>query len=165
MKDTGILLNKKNIELHRRYFTEMTKLLGISVIYRAPRENSKTWNSYGELNTYYYEPQIVGCIFDEHPTVWTMKKLGWNAESLESVSLIHVPFDLPKLQVGALFIVPDPLNPSSGRLFRVTRMSTSLVYPASITCELAPEWESNFKSSHFNHTHDDFNLLNEEEEQ
>lgn len=57
----------------------MTKLLGINVIYRAPREG-KSYSGYGELESFYYEPILVGCIFNEHPNQWTMKKLGWDSE-------------------------------------------------------------------------------------
>lgn len=162
--NTGILLNKKNIELHRKYFKEMTKLLGIQVLYRAPREG-KTWDKYGELDTFYYEPILVGCIFDEHPTIWTMKKMGWNAEQNENMSIIHVPYDLKKLQVGSLFIIPSGIDGSVGRVFRVVRMSTTMVYPASISCELAPEYYNTFEKGQLDHENNDFNLLKSEDEE
>ena len=73
-KDTGILINK-NILIYRQYFKEMVKLVGINVVYRAPRKD-KAYDTYGELDSNYYEPIVVGCIFDEHPTQKTMKKLG-----------------------------------------------------------------------------------------
>lgn len=157
----GILLNK-DIKLHRQYFKEMTKLLGIQVIYRAPREN-KHYNGYGELETFYYEPQLVGCIFEEHPTQQTLKKLGWVSELQETSSVIHVPYDLQNLQQGALFIIPSGLDKAKGRVFRVGKMSNSMIYPASIACEIMPEYESTFDRASFNHQRDDFNLLNEEE--
>ena len=47
-KDVGVLLNGNNIKLHRNYFKQMVKLIGINVIYRQPMEN-KTWDGYGEL--------------------------------------------------------------------------------------------------------------------
>lgn len=65
--DTGLLLNKQNIELHRFYFKQCVKLLGINVQYRAPRENTKQYDLYGELDAHFYEPITVSCIFDEHP--------------------------------------------------------------------------------------------------
>ena len=34
--DYGILVNQKNIKLARKYFVEMTKLLGIQVQYQYP---------------------------------------------------------------------------------------------------------------------------------
>ena len=81
-KDTGLLLDKQNIELQRFYFEELVRLKGINLIYRAPREN-KSYNGYGELDTFFYDPIVVGCIFEEHPNQWTMKKLGWNSELQE----------------------------------------------------------------------------------
>lgn len=162
-KDTGLLLNPNNIKLHRQYFSEMVRLIGINVIYRAPRED-KHYDGYGELDSFYYAPEMVGCIFEEHPTQWTLKKLGWASELQQEVSLISVPYNLEKLQVGALFIVPSGLDNAQGRLFRVLRMNTIGVYPASITCELGPVFENSFEPSQLNHFNDNFNLLPEEEE-
>ena len=163
-KDTGILLNESNIKLHRKYFSEMVKLLGIQVIYRAPREG-KTYNGYGELDTYYYEPIKVGCIFNEHPNQWTMKKLGWNSELSEEVALISVPYDLEKLQAGSIFIIPSALDKAQGRVFKVLRMSTIGVYPSSITCEIGPVWESDGAKEGLDYTTSNFNLLVEDEEE
>ena len=145
-KDTGLLLNKNNLELQRKYFKEMTKLIGINVIYKAPRD-SKDYDLHGELDSKYYEPIKVGCIFDEHPTVWTMKKMGWNSELSDSLSVIHVPYDLEKLQVGALFIIPSGIDNGVGRLFKVIRMSTTMIYPASIACEIGPMYEDEIDNS------------------
>lgn len=160
--DTGILLNPKNIKLHRKYFSEMVKLLGIQTVYRAPRED-KHYDGHGELDSFYYEPLAVGCIFDEHPTEKTMRKLGWNSELSEGSSLIHVPYDLFGLQKGALFIVPSALDHAKGRMFRVNEMSTIAVYPASVACQIAPMWESSFEPSQLEHEDNDFNLLRGED--
>lgn len=161
-RDTGLLLNEKNIKLHRTYFKEMVKLLGINVIHRAPRED-KTWDRYGELDSFYYEPVMVGVIFDEHPEPKTMKLLGWNAEQEENMSIVHVPYDLEKIQAGSLFVIPGGVDGSEGRLFRVIRMSTTFVYPASIACEIAPEYKSTFAKAQLNFENSDFNLLHSEE--
>ena len=80
-QDTGFLLNPNNIKLQREYFEQMCRTIGIFVIHRAPRPD-KTYNGYGELDSFYYEPTRTGCIFDEHPTIWTMRKMGWNAGPL-----------------------------------------------------------------------------------
>lgn len=74
----GMLLNS-DITLHRQYFKEMTRLLGIRVIYRAPRED-KHYTTYNEIESNYYEPILTGCIFEEHPTQQSLKKMGWAAE-------------------------------------------------------------------------------------
>lgn len=159
----GLLLNN-DIKLHRGYFDEMIRLLGIQVIYRAPLPD-KHYTTYAEIESNYAEPILVGCIFDEHPTQQTLKKMGWVAELQQNSSFIHVPYDLPDLQQGALFIVPSGIDNAKGRLFRVVSMSTSMVYPASITCEIVPEYENTYVPE----TNDDFvhstdNLLNEEQE-
>lgn len=160
---TGMLLNANNIKLHRQYFREMLRLIGIHVLYRAPKPD-KHWTTYAELETNYEPPILVGCIFDQHPDQQTMKKLGWVAELSSSSSLISVDYDLPGLQVGALFIIPSGIDNSSGRLFRVAKMTTSMVYPSCVTCEIIPEWEDVAEQEvMFDFTSSNLNLLNEEQ--
>lgn len=159
----GLLLNN-DIKLHRGYFDEMIRLLGIQVIYRAPLPD-KHYTTYAEIESNYAEPILVGCIFDEHPTQQTLKKMGWVAELQQNSSFIHVPYDLPHLQQGALFIVPSGIDNAKGRLFRVVSMSTSMVYPASITCEIVPEYENTYvPETNDDYVHSTDNLLNEEQE-
>lgn len=138
-KDYGILLTPE-IKLHRQYFKEMTKLLGINCIYKAPMPD-KTFDKHGDLDTDYYPGQVVGVIFQDHPDQKTLKKMGWVAELQENSSIIHVPYDLPGIQVGALFIIPSGIDGAQGRVFRVISMQNIMVYPASIACEVAPEYE------------------------
>lgn len=156
----GILLNT-DIKLHRQWFIEMCNLIGIKVIFRAPLPN-KTYNGYGELNSFFNLPKLVGCIFEEHPSQQTMKKLGWVSELQESSSIIHVPYDLEGLQQGALFIIPSGIDNAVGRLFRVVKLTNSIIYPASIVCEIVPEFESEFEQSNLTYKHSNFNLLNED---
>lgn len=144
-RDTGLLLNKEDILLHREYFKEMVDLLGIIVLFRSPKIKDRSL--YGEIDDVYNPPIPVGCIFDDHPTIWTMKKLGWNSELSEEMAIIHVPYDLKGLEQGALFIIPSGIDNSKGRVFRVHRMSTKMVYPASIACEIGPVFENEFERS------------------
>lgn len=146
-KDTGLLINKQDILLHRTWFKQMVKLIGKNLLYRAPRENAKQYDTWGELDAKYYEPVVVGCIFQEHPTQKTARKLGWNAELSESSILIVVPYDLEKLQVGALFIVPPGTDKGPARVFKVIRMQVTAVYPSEITCELGPVLSNEFEPS------------------
>lgn len=134
----GLLINK-DIKLHRFYFKEMVKLLGINCQYRAPMSN-KHFNTIGDLESDYYPAETVGCIFQEHPDQKTLKKMGWVAELQESSSIIHVPYDLKGLEVGALFSIPSGLDNATPRVFRVISMQNIMVYPASIACEIAPEY-------------------------
>ena len=151
-----------DIKLHRQYFNEMVKLLGIQVQYRAPRKD-KHWTMYSEIESNYEAPVMVGCIFDDHPTQQTLKKMGWIAELQQNAYIIHVAYDLPNIPQGALFIIPSGLDGADGRLFRVTRLTNSIVYPASISCEIVPEYYNEFNDNAYEHSHDSLNLLVEEE--
>lgn len=159
----GLLLDAQNMKLHRQYFEEMCNLIGIKVLYYIPRED-KHWTTYSEIKSNFYDPILVGCIFEDHPNQYTMKKLGWDAELQENASLISVPYDLEKLQVGSIFIVPSGIDNSKGRVFRVVSMRNLMVYPSSITCELVPEYENTFSSDQHDFKHSGFNLLNDESE-
>ena len=105
-------------------------------------QKNKTFDQRGDLQTAYEKGMLVGCIFQDHPDQKTLKKMGWVAELQENSSIIHVPYDLPGLEVGAQFIVPSGIDHAQGRVFRVISMQTIMVYPASIACEIAPEYYS-----------------------
>ena len=143
----GILLTP-DIRQHRQYFREMCKLIGIRVIYRSPKPGRK-YTTYAEIDANYNPPLLVGCIFDEHPSQQTLRKMGWMSELDENSSFIHVDYDLPNLQQGSMFIVPSGLDDGNGRLFRVVKMATSMVYPASITCEIVPEYTNAFDEANY----------------
>ena len=152
-----------DIKLHRQYFREMVKLIGIHVLYRSPSPN-KSWTTYAEVDSNYNPPILIGCIFDEHPTQQTLKKMGWMSELSESSSIIHVDYDLPNIQQDALFIIPSGLDNAKGRLFRVVKLTNSIVYPASISCEIVPEYEDTFEpETIYDYSHSSLNILNDEE--
>ena len=159
----GLLLKQKDILLQRKYFDEMCQMIGVRVIHRAPR-SGKSYTIYAEIDTNFYEPELVGCIFDEHPNQRTMKKLGWNAELNDNASIISVPYDLNGLQQGSLFIIPSAFDNTKGRLFRVTEITSIMIYPCSLTCKLVPEFENTFTENSYNHRVDSFNLLNREDD-
>ena len=158
----GLLLTG-DIKIHRQYFKEMCKLLGINVIYKSLKPGKK-WTNYGEVDANYNKPILLGCIFDEHPNQQTLKKIGWVSELQENASIIHIPYDTPKIEVGCLFIIPSGLDDGKGRLFRCTKITNIMVYPASIACELVPEYENTYEESLNDFTNSSFNLLNEEED-
>lgn len=159
----GLLLNERDIKLQRKYFDEMCTMVGIKVIHRAPRAG-KSYTTYSEIDSNYFEPELTGCIFEEHPNQRTMKKLGWNSELSESASIISVPYDLKGLQQGSLFIVPSAFDKAQGRLFRVTEITGIMIYPCSLTCKLVPELENTFTPNTYLHKTNSFNLLNREED-
>lgn len=158
----GTLLSP-DMKIFRQYFDEFVQLMGIYVIYRSPKKD-KHYTTYDQIASNYNQPILVGCIFEEHPNQQTLRKIGWAAELQENSSLIHVPYDLPGIQQGALFIVPSGLDDGKGRLFRVVKLTNSIVYPASITCEIVPEYHDSMSEDSTIHEHDSINLLNEDEE-
>jgi hypothetical protein len=74
----GILYNKAAL-LHRKYFNEMVKLIGIKVGYLPPQKD-KTYTNYTEIISNYQNGEMVGCIFNEYPDQKTLKKIGWVSE-------------------------------------------------------------------------------------
>ena len=150
-------------KLHRMYFSELVRLLGIQVFYRAPLPN-KHYTGYTEIESNYYEPIQLGCIFHDHPDQQTLKKIGWVSELQENSSLIDVPYDTPNLQYGALFFLPSGIDGGKSRLFRVVNMKNSMVYPTAITCELVPEYENTYVQESYDYKNSDFNLLVGEED-
>ena len=157
----GVLLNA-DIKLQRNYFKEMCKLIGINCIYRAVKPGKK-YTTYAELDTNFEKPILMGCIFDEHPTQQTLKKMGWVSELQEGSSIIHVPYDTPNIQQGCLFTLPSGIDNAKGRLFRLIKLSNIMVYPASIACEIVPEYENTYEESLNDFSDNSFNLLNEED--
>lgn len=139
-QDYGLLVSP-NIKLHRMWFKQMLALHGIYCKYRAPLKN-KSYDINADLQTGYKPEIIVGCLFEEHPNQKSLQKAGWVAELQEGSSIIHVPYDLPDLQAGALFEVPSGLDNGKSRLFRVLNLSNIMIYPASIACEIALEYSS-----------------------
>ena len=160
----GLLVNS-NTTLHRRYFNEMARLLGIKVIYRAPTPG-KHYTTYAEIESNYQEPKLEYCIFEDHPSQQTLKKLGWVSELQEGSSIIHVRYDLEDLQQGALFVIPSGLDKTKGRLFRVIKISNIMIFPSSLSCEIAPEYEDTLvKTTIEDYSNSSFNLLNQEKDE
>ena len=83
----------------------------------------------------------------------------------ENASIIHVPYDLNGLQQGAIFLIPSGIDNAQGRVFRVSKLTNGIIYPASITCEIVPEYEDTFSITQYNYKRSSFNLLKGEDEE
>lgn len=129
-------LIKSDALMFRKYFDEMLRKYGIDGMYFQVDESTVSYNEIGEMSSEYLEPVPCQMIFDQVPTVSTLKKLGWVTELDKSQPIIHVSYDLPGLQKGACFNIEDPLRPSKGRLFRVTKLSMGIIYPMCVTCQI-----------------------------
>lgn len=158
----GFLIREKDIKLHRMWFKQMAKLIGVKVGYRGVLRD-KHYTTYAEIVSNYDKIKIVDCIFEEHPQQQTLKKLGWASELQEDSSIIHVPYDLENLEQGAIFLLPSGIDNSRGRVFRVKRLSTIMIYPASIACEIVPEYEDTYSDNLNTFEHSSFNLLVQED--
>lgn len=157
---SGLLINKDTL-LQRKYFLEMARLRGFSSLYQHPLKD-KDYSTQGELQSHYSDPQEVWCVLNENIDQRTRRKLGWNAEQLDSLILISVPYDLPELQIGCLFTIPSAIDDAEDRLFRVIEMSTVQLYPASVTCRVAPEYKTEVEKSELkDFKMSTFNLLRE----
>lgn len=161
-KDTGILISQKNVNLQRFYFKQAVRLIGIQVKYYAPRKGKK-YNGYGELSTFFVEPINVGVVFEDHPSIWTMRKLGWDSELQEGESLVHVPYDTPLLQSGGMLEIPSGLDNTEPRRFRILKMRTDIVYPSEVVCHVAPLFTSTFDATAQNFSSSNFNLLRDQD--
>lgn len=134
----GVLLNEQAIKYQRRQFNEMVRLLGINVTYFSIK--NKHFSNYSELISDPKNGITVGCIFTDHIDQKTQRKLGWNAELVENALVLNMPYDTPDIEVGCLVMIPSGLDNAPPRLFRISRMSNIMIYPASITCECVPEF-------------------------
>ncbi len=72
---------------------------------------------------------------------------------------------MPHLQVGALFTIPSGIENSPGRIFRVISMQNIMIYPASIACEIALEYDDTVeKASIKDFSDSNFTVLRDNEE-
>ena len=159
----GLLINKNDILLHRSYFNELVSLIGVKVKHYAPRPD-KHYTTYSEIESNYFPAEEVGCIFSDHIDQRTMKKLGWNAELMKDAAVISVPYDLAGVQQGSLFTLPSAFDNTPDRLFRVVEISSIMIYPASLTCRIVPEYTTTYSDNLKLHKHDSFNLLRNEDD-
>lgn len=128
-------LIQSDAKIFKKYANECLDALGIpSLFYQI--KPGKEYSAQGELGGCYYDPIRTKVIFDQAPNVRTLKKLGWVTETDTQQPLVHCKFDLPGIENGCLFSIKDPLAKSSGRLFRITKMTTSVLYPAMLTCQI-----------------------------
>lgn len=153
----GILITP-DIKYKRQAFKEAVRLIGIQVIHRAPSKD-KDYTLQGELFANYLPPVVVGCVFEEHPTQRTTKKMGWVSELSDESSLIAIPYDTENVQVGSLFIIPSAYDDTQGRVFKVVNMSATMVYPDHITCELVPYYETTTEKEQIDNPNNNTNLL------
>ena len=74
----GLLVGNDAL-LFRGYFAEMAKLIGIQVEYMYPVDMN--FSTYGDENPLgFSEPELIDIVFDENPSIRTLKRYGWFTE-------------------------------------------------------------------------------------
>lgn len=138
------LLTQPDATLYRGFFKEMSKLRGIHVQYRYPIKISSTIHA--EMNTKLSDPIEMDIIFQENPSVRTLKSIGWVSEIGDDKPYVaQLPFDTPELQVESVITIPPfyEIN-SRSRDFKITSITTLLEFPDCLTCTLAPIFDTKF---------------------
>ena len=134
------LLNRSDSTMYRGYFTEMCKLIGISVGYQYVTKQELTIHS--EDNCELSMPIRLNIIFDENPSVKTLNKLGWITEIGEERPIIAtLPYNTPKLTVNARLIVESIDGTPRPRVFKITKISSDLEFPDAYTCAIVPVYD------------------------
>lgn len=134
------LLNRQDCKIFRQYFSEMVKLIGQSVGYQFVVEKKMTIHS--EDNSTLSVPIRLDVLFDENPSVDTLNTLGWTSElnTMQPV-VVNVPYNTPKLSVGARMTIESVDGVQRPRVFKVTKIISDLEFPDAFTCAIVPVFD------------------------
>lgn len=134
------LLNRQDAKIFRGYFSEMCKLIGISVAYQYVVEKQMTIHS--EDNSKLSMPLRLDILFDENPSNDTLNKLGWVVELNDQNPIIaNLPYNTPNLTVNARITIESIDGVARPRVFRITKIQADLEFPDAYTCALVPVFD------------------------
>ena len=134
------LLNRQDAKIFRKYFIEMVKLIGQSVGYQYVVEKKMTIHS--EDNSTLSVPIRLDVLFDENPSVDTLNTLGWTSElNTQQPIVVNVPYNTPKLTVGARMTIESVDGTPRPRVFKVTKIVSDLEFPDAYTCAIVPVFD------------------------
>lgn len=134
------LLNRQDARIFRGYFSEMCKLIGISVGYQYVTEKHMTIHS--EDNSKFSMPVRLDILFDENPSNDTLNKLGWISELNDQNPIIaNLPYNTPNLTVNARITVESIDGVARPRVFKITKIQADLEFPDAYTCALVPVFD------------------------
>ena len=132
------LIREEEVMYLRQQFKEAVKQIGVLFKYQYPLGNDLDDFSQPAPDGYSREIEVYG-IFDGEPKLKTYKNLGWVVEKGDNLPfLIHIPFDTEKIQKGSLFKISGQITGIEERVFQVTELSTGLVCPDHIVCQIVP---------------------------
>ncbi len=160
----GLLIRGKD-NLHKKFFKEMAKLLGIEVKYRYFIDNSKHYTIHAEQRGKLSEPVDIDIIFQEYPDQKTLRQHGWFSENPDDKAYVaQVPSDLIGLQRGCYIDIPYGAKKDTYRTFRITDISSIIVHPESYYVRLAPEFDTIVHEVDHNYSDTSFNFIDFTEE-
>lgn len=132
------LISETEVEYLREQFNCTVMQLGVLFKYQYPLGNNLDDFNQPAPDGYSKEYDVYG-IFDGEPKLKTYKNLGWVVEKGDNLPfLIHVPFNTPHIQKNALFTIDGQLTGIKPRIFQVTELTTGLVCPDHIVCQIVP---------------------------
>lgn len=132
------LIVEKEIEYLRRQFKFAVEQIGVQFMYRYPLNNAIDVFNQPAPDGYSERIPVYG-VFEGEPKLKTYRNLGWVVEKSDNLPfLIHIPFDTTHIQRGCLFEIDGQITSIESRLFQVTELSTGLVCPDHIICQIVP---------------------------
>lgn len=142
------LLVRDDSRIFRGYFSEMCKLHGISVAYQYVVKSDMTIHS--EDNSYLSSPIRIDILFDQQPSVDTLKRLGWVTElnTLQPI-VINMPYNTPNLTVNARITIQSIDGTPRPRVFKITTIQSDLEYPDAYTCSVVPVADQSYQKNQY----------------
>lgn len=132
------LISEQEVIYLRNRFVETVKELGVPFIYQYPLGNDLDDFAQPAPDGYSQELEVYG-IFDGEPKLKTYRNLGWVVEKSDNLPfLLHIPFSTPHIQKGCLFKTSGQFTGIAERVFQVTELTTGLVCPDHIVCQIVP---------------------------
>lgn len=132
------LIASREVEYLRQQFKQTVEQIGVCFKYQYPLGNNLDDFAQPDPDGYSEELNVYG-IFDGEPKLKTYRNLGWVVEKSDNLPfLIHIPFDTKNIQKNALFEISGQITGIKERVFQVTELSTALVCPDHIICQIVP---------------------------
>lgn len=136
-------LTREDSTLFRGFFKEMAHLRGIPVKYRYPVSPKTT--IYSESRPYLSDYIDMDIIFNENPSMNTLKSLRWVSENPDDKPIVaQLPYDAPGISVDCIITIPPIDSVGRARDFKITSITTLLEFPDCWTCTLAPVFDTDF---------------------
>ena len=161
------LLTNRDARLFRCFFKEMARLRGIRVDYRYAVNTNTT--IYAEFQCEYSAPIKMDIIFQENPSVNTLRRIGWVSENPEDKPYIAMlPFDAKNLDTNAVIDIP-PIDvvKEKPRRFRVNTITSLVEYPDCWICTVAPVFNNeevrDDTSKNYNYMDTNYSIIDGEE--